>query len=314
MDTSHKAIGIDFGGTTIKSAVVQAGRLIAHGDTIDTQAHEGPSSLIDEMLGVIAALREGHPEVAAVGVGLPGFVDSVNGVVHELTNVPGWHEIPLRQTLRDRTGLPCIIENDAKAMAYGECKYGAAQNCHFVLCITLGTGVGGGLVLDGKIYRGAQLAAGEIGHSSIDYRGAPGIYNNPGDLENYVGNHHIAVRAAKLYLEAGREVPRDRCTPRDLTEAAQAGDPIAQKLWDNIGTELGCAFANAIWLLNPDAIVIGGGVAQAGDILFEPIKRSIRERTLPLFYENLRIVPAALGNEAGIIGNACLALEAAGLA
>jgi len=314
MDTPHKAIGIDFGGTTIKSAVVQAGRLIAHGDTIDTQLHPSPAPLIDEMLGVIAALRDEHPEIAAVGVGLPGFIDSVNGIVHELTNVPGWDEVPLRQILRDRTGLPAIIENDAKAMAYGECKYGAAQNCRFVLCITLGTGVGGALVLDGKVYRGAQLAAGEIGHTSIDYRGTPGLYNNPGDLETFVGNHHIAARAAKRYLEAGRQVPLEKCTPRDLTEAAQAGDPVARQLWENIGTELGTAFASAIWLLNPDAIVIGGGVAQAGDVLFDPIRRTIRERTLPLFYENLRIVPAALGNEAGIIGNACLALEAAGLA
>jgi len=314
METLHKAIGIDFGGTTIKSAVVQAGKLVAHGDTIDTQVHEGPASLIDEMLGVIAALRESHPEVAAVGVGLPGFIDSVNGIVHELTNVPGWHEVPLCRILRDRTGLPAIIENDAKAMAYGETKYGAAQNCRFVICITLGTGVGGALILDGRLYRGAQLAAGEIGHTSIDYRGTPGLYHNPGDLEMFVGNHHIAARAVQLYKEAGRDVPVEDCTPRDLTEAAHAGDAIARKLWDSIGTELGCAFANVIWLLNPDAIVIGGGVAQAGDILFDPIKRTIRERTLPLFHENLRIVPAALGNEAGIIGNACLALEAAGLA
>jgi len=314
MDTSHKAIGIDFGGTTIKSAVVQAGHLLAHGDTIDTQLHEGPAPLIDEMLGVIAALRENHPEVAALGVGLPGFIDSVNGIVHELTNVSGWDEVPLRQTLRDRTGLPTIIENDAKAMAYGECKYGAAKNCRFVLCITLGTGVGGALVLDGKVYRGAQLAAGEIGHTSIDYRGTPGLYNNPGDLEVFVGNHHIAARAVQLYKEAGREVTAEDCTPRDLTKAAHAGDPVALQLWENIGNELGTAFSNAIWLLNPDAIVIGGGVAQAGDILFDPINRAIRRRTLPLFHENLRVVPAALGNEAGIIGNACLALEAAGLA
>jgi glucokinase len=314
MDTLHKAIGIDFGGTTIKSAVVQAGRLIAHGDIIETQLHEGPAALIDEMLGVIAALREAHPEIAAVGVGLPGFVDSVNGVVHELTNVSGWDKVPLRQTLRDRTGLPVIIENDAKAMAYGEYKYGAARNHDFAICITLGTGVGGALVLDGRLYRGAQLAAGEIGHTSIDYCGTPGLYNNPGDLETFVGNQQIAARAHQRYLNDGRDVPLEKCTPRDLTEAAQAGDPIARKLWEDIGTELGTAFANAIWLLNPDAIVIGGGVAQAGDILFDPIRRAIHARTLPLFYENLLIAPAALGNEAGIIGNACLALEAAGLA
>jgi len=195
-------------------------------------------------------------------------------------------------------------------MAYGETKYGAAKGCHFVLCITLGTGVGGALVLDGRVYRGAQLAAGEIGHTSIDYRGTPGIYNNPGDLETFVGNQKIAVRASQLYKVAGREVPPEECTPYDLEKAARAGDAIARKMWENIGGELGCALVNTIWLLNPDAIVIGGGVAKAGDLLFEPILRTIRARTLPLFHEKLRVVPAALGNEAGIIGNAALALAA----
>lgn len=311
MNTAQKAIGIDFGGTTIKSAVVQEGRLLAHGEVIDTQLHTGPESLMEAILAVIAALRGAHPEVAAVGVGLPGFIDSVNGIVHALTNVPGWREVPLRALLAARTGLPAIIENDAKAMAYGEWKYGAAQNGRHVLCITLGTGVGGALILDGRLYRGAQLAAGEIGHASIDYRGAPGPYHNPGDLEVFVGNHQIAARAAALYRVAGREVAVENCTPLDLEKAARAGDAIAAGLWENLGGEIGCALVNAIWLLNPDAIVIGGGVAKAGDLLFDPIRRTVRERTLPLFHENLRIVPAALGNEAGIIGNAALALEAA---
>lgn len=311
MKTTSKAIGIDFGGTTIKSAVVQEGKLLARGAVIDTQQHPGAEALIDEILRVIAILRSGHPEVAAVGVGLPGFVDSVNGVVHALTNVPGWREVPLRALLAESTGLPVIIENDAKAMAYGEWKYGAAQNHRHVLCITLGTGVGGAMILDGRLYRGAQLAAGEIGHASIDYRGAPGPYHNPGDLEEFVGNHQIAQRAAQLYREAGRAVPLEQCTPRDLQEAGLAGDAIALGLWDSIGTEIGCAFVNAIWLLNPDAIVVGGGVAQAGDLLFDPIIRTIRERTLPLFHENLRVIPAQLGNEAGMIGCATLAVEAA---
>jgi glucokinase len=310
MDTHSKAIGIDFGGTTIKSAVVECGQLIEHGEVIETDQHHGSESLIEEIVKVVAALRATHPEVCALGVGLPGFVDSANGIVHELTNVPGWDEVPLRQILRDRTGLRTTIENDAKAMAYGECKYGAAKGCRFVLCITLGTGVGGALVLDGRVYRGAQLAAGEIGHTSIDYRGTPGLYNNPGDLEVFVGNQRIAARASQLYKVAGRDIPPEQCTPLDLEKAAAAGDPVALKMWENVGSELGCALVNTIWLLNPDAIVIGGGVARAGDFLFNPVRRTIRERTLPLFHENLRIVPAALGNEAGIIGNAALALDA----
>src|SRR6201996_5486783 len=206
MNPERKAIGIDFGGTTVKSAVGQNGQLLDHGDVIDTQKHHTSDSLIDEIVEVITALRAKHPEVAAVGVGLPGFVDSVNGIVHSLTNVAGWSEVPLQKILTDRTGLPAIIENDAKAMAYGEWKYGAAQNGRHVICITLGTGVGGALILDGRLFRGAQLAAGEIGHSTIDFRGAPGPYGNPGDLEGFVGNHQIAARAVAAYRAAGREV------------------------------------------------------------------------------------------------------------
>ena len=312
MKTTRTAIGIDFGGTSIKSAVVQEGRLLAHGEPIDTALHTTAKSLIDEILRVIATLRGLHPEVAAVGVGLPGFVDSVNGIVHELTNVEGWDEVPLRAILAERTGLPTIIENDAKAMAYGEFSYGAAQDGRHVICITLGTGVGGGLILDGRLYRGAQLGAGEIGHASIDYRGVPGPYGDRGGLEEYVGNHQIAERAAQMYADAGREVPLEKCTPRDLEHAAHAGDPVALAMWDRVGAEIGCALVNAIWILNPDAIVIGGGVANAGDLLFEPIRRIVRLRTTALFHDNLRIVPAALGNEAGMIGCATLAAEAAG--
>ncbi len=312
MQTTRTAIGIDFGGTTIKSAVIRDGRVLAHGAVIDTQLFPQADALIAEMLRLIAVLRGAHPEVAAVGVGLPGLVDSVNGVVRTLTNVPGWSEVPLRAMLSARTGLPAIIENDAKAMAYGEWKYGAAVDGRHVLCITLGTGVGGAFILDGRLYRGAQLAAGEIGHASIDYRGLPGPYGNSGGLEEYVGNHQIAARAAQLYRAAGREVPAEHCTPLALAEAASGGDAIALGLWEAVGVEIGAALVNVIWLLNPDAIVIGGGVAQAGDLLFTPIRRTIRERTQALYHENLRVVPAALGNEAGMIGCATLAAEAVG--
>lgn len=310
MQTTPPAIGIDIGGTTIKSAIIQNGRVLAHGAVIDTQLFPQADALLAEMLRVIAELRGAHPEVAAVGVGLPGLVDSVNGIVHTLTNVPGWSEVPLRALLAERTGLPTIIENDARAMAYGEWKYGAARNGRHVLCITLGTGVGGAFILDGRLYRGAQLAAGEIGHASIDYRGLPGPYGNPGGLEEYVGNLQIADRAAQLYRAAGREVSAENCAPLGLAESARRGDAIALGLWDAVGVEIGAALVNVIWLLNPDAIVIGGGVAKAGDLVFTPIRRTIRERTPALYHENLRVVPAALGNEAGMIGCATLAAEA----
>ncbi len=313
MSHPAKALGIDFGGTGIKSAVVQNGQIISRGETVDTLQHMAGGSLLEAIFAMIAAHRAAHPEICSVGMGLPGFIDGSSGVVHGMANVPGWDNLPFLQMLRDRTGLPAAIENDANAMAYGEFVYGAAKGGRNVICITLGTGVGGALIFDGKLYRGSQYAAGEMGHASIDYRGPLGVYQTPGDLEQYVGNKTIARRASEAYQAKGRNLSPEECTPADLAKFAHEGDPIALAMWDSVGTEIGAALVNAIWLLNPDSIVIGGGVAKAGDLVFEPIRRTVNGRTSKLFHEQLRIVPAALGNDAGILGNARLGLEAAGI-
>jgi len=310
MSHSAKAIGIDFGGTTIKSAIVQAGAILERGEVIVTTAKTTADGIIGELLRVIAAMQRAHPETEAIGIGLPGFVDSITGIVHELTNVQGWHEVALVALLREKTGLRAAIENDANAMAYGEFLHGAAKGARNAICVTLGTGVGGGLILEGKLYRGSRLAAGEIGHMSIDSHGPRGVYGTPGDLETYVGNRQIAQRAERLYTASGQQRPPEKCTPADLAALAAEGDHIAIALWDAIGTDIGAALADGVWLLNPDTIVIGGGIAAAGDIVIAPIRRTICERTSALFHEKLRVVPATLGNDAGIIGAAELALEA----
>lgn len=306
---SKKAIGIDFGGTSIKSAIVEDGRVIVRGAPIDTQKHAAAGTLLDAIFNGIEALRGAHPDVAGVGMGLPGFVDNVQGIVHNLSNVPGWDGVPMLHLLRERTGLPCAIENDANAMAYAEYLYGAAKGATNAVCVTLGTGVGGALILNGQLYRGSQFAAGEIGHSSIDFNGPRGVFGTPGDLEVFVGNRQIGERAARMYACAGKPRSAEQCTPKDLVELATKGDRIAIAMWDHIGNEVGAALSNVIWLLNPDTVVIGGGIAAAGDLVFEPIRRSICERTSELFFQKLRILAAQLGNDAGAIGCAALALE-----
>lgn len=310
MDT-QAAIGIDFGGTTIKSAIVEKGVVLQRGAIIDTQGVGDSTALITALEREIAHLRAQHGNIVALGIGLPGLVDSAGGIVHRLSNVPGWTDVPLRDLLRRRTGLAAMIENDANAMAYGEWKYGAARDGTNVVCITLGTGVGGGLILNGELYRGSNLGAGEVGQMSIDLRGRPGNYGNLGALEKYVGNVQITERAHAFYARSAE--PRDlgRCTPAELSTAARAGDPIALGIWQEVGTEIGAALASVVWLLNPDAIVIGGGIANAGELVFEPIRRTIAERTISVLSEELNIVPAQLGNDAGIIGSAELALDTA---
>ncbi len=304
------AIGVDFGGTSIKIGLVQGGMVVGRAVPIPTLDFHTVDALMEAIYAAITDLRTQYPSIVALGVGLPGIVDSVNGIVYHLTNVPGWINVPLQQLLQDRTGLPSIIENDANAMTYAEWRYGAGRDRANVVCVTLGTGVGGGLILDGRLFRGSRLGAGEIGNMSIDFRGVPGPYGNFGALEEYIGNQQIAERAAKLYRAAGQERALLECSPFLLAEAANGGDTVARQLWEETGVMLGAALADVIWLLNPDAIVLGGGVAQAGELIFEPIRRTIRARTSPVFYEALKVLPAELGNDAGIIGCGALAVDA----
>ena len=303
------AIGIDFGGTSIKPALVQGDRIERRGTPINPQGKTSDETLV-LMEASIRELCNSLPGLVPVGIGLPGLVDSVNGIVHGLSNVAGWNEVPVSKILSGRLNVPVILENDANAMAYGEWLFGAAAKRQNAICVTLGTGVGGGLILDGKLFRGSRLAAGELGHTSIDLNGPSGPYGNTGCLECYVGNHQISVRALAAYKEAGLPAPTAECTPRDLDEAARNGCSIAMDIWRKIGNELGAAFANIVWILNPDVIVIGGGVANAADLLFPEIERSLRSRTSAVINESLSIVKAKLGNDAGAVGCAALALAA----
>ena len=305
------AIGIDFGGTTVKPGVVAEGKVIARVAPLRTRDHAGHDSLLAAIRLAIEELRRQHPEVAAVGAGLPGIVDSVHGRVYQLSNVPGWEDVALTALLEEWTGLPAAIDNDANAMAYAEWLFGAGRDGVNVVCMTLGTGVGGGLILDRKLYRGSRLGAGEIGQMTIDPRGVAGEYGNFGALEKYVGNLQIAQRAQTLYGAAGLTKTAEECSPLGLEAAAHAGDEVAHKVWEEVGFHLGITLCDIAWLLNPDRIVIGGGVGRAGEYLFGPIRRVIEERTMKIFHEGLTVVPAMLGNDAGMIGSAAFALEKA---
>ena len=305
------AIGIDFGGTSVKPGVVSGSKIIGRSEPIPTRRHDSAESLLAAVFRDVAVLREQYPGVCALGAGLPGIIDGLNGRVRELSNVPGWRDVALAALLREKTGLPSVIENDANAMAYAEWRYGAGRNRVNVICMTLGTGVGGGLILDGELFRGSQLGAGEIGQMIIEPRGVPGRYGNSGALEKYVGNRQISERAQKAYAAASITRTPEELTPLFLEKAALSGDEIAVKLWEDVGFEIGIMLTNIVWLLNPDRIVIGGGVAKAGPLLFEPIKRTIRERTSGVYHEHLEVVPAELGNDGGIIGSAALAVGAA---
>ena len=303
------AIGIDFGGTSVKTGVVRGREIIDYAPPIATQEFEGPKELMDTIIRTVENLRTRHSGIKAVGVGMPGFVDFERGVVLNLTNVRGWVEIALKERLERKIGLPVFADNDANCMAYAEWKQGAAKGLNHVVCVALGTGVGGGIIANGKMIRGAKFAAGEIGQTSIDHKGRRGHYGNIGALEDYIGNNEIAADAMAAYKAVGIPKDLEDCTPAALSEAARHGDPVAIGRWNEIGRMLATAMMNTCWLLNPEAIVIGGGVAKAGDLLFDPFREHLLAQLSDPFKESLAILPAAFGSEAGAIGAAALALD-----
>jgi glucokinase len=309
-EIAKTSIGIDFGGTSVKLGVCRGDELLVTDEPIPTANFHGPAALIGEMAARVAKLRQTYPAICAIGVGVPGLVDFDHGFVHELTNVPGWKHVPLKAILSEKTGLPVLVENDANAMAYAEFRYGAARGLKNVIGLTMGTGIGGGIVLDGKMFRGSGFVAGEIGQMSIHFDGKPGHYGNLGALEKYTGNQQIAEHAVQRYAEAGIEKDIADCTPKKIADAAQAGDDIARQIWGEVADWLGTAISSIAWLLNPDAFVIGGGVAQAGDLIFTPLKNKVQSMLSTVVWERLQILPARFSNEAGIIGNAALAADA----
>lgn len=299
------------GGTSVKLGVCQGSAVLHKDEPIITEKFPGADAIVAEMARRVNGLREQFPAAAAIGVGVPGFVDAKTGIVHELTNVPGWREVLLGRELRELTGLPAVAENDANCMGVAEWRHGAARGLTDFLAITLGTGVGGAVFVNGRLYHGARSGAGEVGQMSIDYRGVDGPHGNVGALERYVGNKQIADRAQALYATGGVAKSDEACSPALLAAAAQAGDAVALQVWDEFTTQLACALANCCWLLNPQAIVIGGGIAAAGDLIFKPLRKKLDDQLAGPFRDNLLVVPAHFKNDAGLIGAAAIAEDLA---
>lgn len=305
---SSQAIGVDFGGTSVKMAVVEGENLLTEIHRIPTQDFTNSDDLISKIVVQIESLKQQFPDIKTIGIGVPGSVDFANGITYNLTNVVGWAEVPLREIMTEKTGLPCVVENDANCMAYAEWKFGSAKGYQHAVCVTLGTGVGGGLILNGQLFRGSQYAAGEIGQMSIDLNGVDGPYGNAGALERYIGNRQIGEMAAAVYQEKGLEVPPSP-TPESIAELAQGGDPVAIEIWERVAACLSNCLMSITYLLNPDVIVIGGGVSYAGNILFAPLHANLKKSLTRECFDHLEIVHARYGNTAGMIGSSAMAID-----
>ena len=311
-------VGIDLGGTKIQSVVADQGGRILGQDRRPTLAAKGPDAVVDRIvasaLGAIEQSGVDRPSLPAVGVSAPGPCDFEQGVLLDPPNLPGWHSVPLAALLQERLGLPTFLENDANAAALGELRYGAARGARHLIYLTISTGIGGGLILDGRIYRGANGTAGELGHVGVDPRGPLHSCGLRGCLEVMASGTAIA-RLAREAVAAGRsERLAAAAAPGELTavhvqEAAAAGDPAAAEILDTAAQYLAIALAGFLNIFNPEVVVIGGGASHIGDRLVEPAIARAKEMAFRLPAETVRFRTAALEGRAEALGVAALARE-----
>ncbi len=227
-------------------------------------------------------------EIGGIGIGLPGLLDLEQGTTVFLPNLPGqWPNIPVRSTISEQTGLPVAILNDARAITFGEWKFGAGRGVDTIACFTIGTGVGGGLIVNGKLHMGIGGTAGELGHQTIDYNGPRCGCGNYGCLEAFASGPAISALGLKavvqgLTTDIGKLVNYDlnKITPDVIAKAAAQGDPIAREIFTQVGRYFGIAIANILVTISPRKVVLGGGVAAAGELLFDPIRKTVQEQSL----------------------------------
>lgn len=321
-------IGIDIGGTNcVVGAVAADGSRVVGDHSQPTLPARGPAAVIADVLAMAtratASVRAADPaaEILGVGVGAPGPLDIHRGIVILTPNL-GWTNVPLRARLAEGLGLATALENDANCAVQAECWVGAAQRGQYVIGLTLGTGIGGGIVIGGMLYHGASDVAGEFGHMVIDIDGPLCGCGNHGCLEAFASGVSIARRARELLAQAGPSRLRDlaggdltRVTAELVYEAAAQGDPLAQQVADDTARYLGIGVANFLNIFNPDTVVILGGVIHAGDALFAPLRREVAARAFKPAVDACTIIPGALGGLAGVYGAAKAFLDqrAAGL-
>ncbi|MBT1017995.1 ROK family glucokinase [Canibacter sp. lx-72] len=311
------AIGIDIGGTKIAGGVVTADGEVLATVTKPTPAAD-PNATINTILAVIAELRSNY-EVTAVGLGAPGFIDNSRSKIIFSPNIT-WHNEPLSQKISSSTQLPVILENDANVAAWGEFKFGAAQNHHTAAVITVGTGIGGGIILEDRLIRGSYGFAGEIGHMNMVAAGRLCGCGANGCWEMYSSGNALVeyarTRAAQTPADASKMLELAGGSPAGITglivtKAASEGDRAAQDSFREIGKWLGRGMVNLAAILDPEVFVLAGGVSEAGDLLRVPVAESFKENLVASDYRpSPLILLAKLRNSAGLIGAADLALEA----
>jgi len=309
-------LGIDLGGTTCNFGLLDASGVLHHRLEIPSQQHDGPDTMLPRLIAAAREVLAKSPvPVSAAGIGVPGPVKHAEGICVYAPNLTGWVNLPVGPRLSAGLGIPVHVLNDANAAALGEVRFGAGQGSNDVLVLTLGTGIGSGLLLGGKLHIGASERGAEVGHMTVAIDDKRGSAGNVGTLESVCGRDAIVWRAIRHLTWGVESRILEVCpnlaelTPRNIAEAAELGDPIAQQVWTETASYLAVGIVNVVFTADVSRVVIAGGVAQAGDVLFKPLRRAVAARTSRLYFDVEEIVPAQLGPAAGLIGAAQWARE-----
>ena len=310
-------IGCDLGGTNIKAGLVNvtSGQVI-FSKSIPTFSREGHDAVINRMAELMASLivetQVPGDEIGGVGVSAPGMLDLEKGETVFLPNLPGqWRNVPLKARLEEKLKLPVALLNDVRAITYGEWAYGAGKGTMNMACFAIGTGIGGGLIIDGKLLLSNGGTAGEFGHLTIDIHGPLCGCGNNGCLEAYASGPAIATMGVRAVEQGWTTKIAELCggdlnliDTKLIADAALSGDKVAKDIWESAGYYLGISVANVILIAGPERIVISGGVAAAGELLLEPIRKVIKERIFVVPIDKIDVVQGTLGTDAGILGTA----------
>ncbi len=314
------AVGIDMGGTNIKAGLVQRDEGLVHHRAVATDAVKGADFILARIAALVVEMSALVPdeEIAGIGIGSPGAINWERDTVREPPNFYGWEIINVREDLQQRLAstFPVIVENDANVAGLGSAHYGAGRPYDSFIMVTLGTGVGGAIIYNNRIFRGATGGAGEIGHMTIDYEGPLDRAGVPGAIEAYLGQRFLARHARYRILNQDDSLIHEMAkgdlhgiTPKMLFEAAEQGDEASKEMLAWAGHKLGVVLGSAINLLDIRKIIVGGGVSAAGDYILGPARKTINRFVMPGLQDNVEIILETLGNEAGILGAAHLIFD-----
>jgi glucokinase len=308
-------IGIDLGGTNLRAAVADTDTgQIFHQRKRPTLAAEGQEAVIERIIELIQELTQSVPDcdIKGVGIGVPGTPDIDTGIIQFLPNLPGkWPNVPLQAIVEERVKLPVALINDVRAITLGEWMFGAGRGADTVVCLAIGTGIGGGVVVNGQFHLGIGGTAGEFGHHVVEVDGLPCGCGGKGCLELYASGPAIAAMGVKEVMHGhttliGELVDHDlnRIDAGTVVQAALEGDPIAKGILQRVGTYLGVAVGNILGVVSPQRVIFGGGVSSAGDLLLRPIVQTVNERVHVIPLQKVEFVLAELGINGGLIGAA----------